>query len=596
MWKRTRDVITLFFILMLAIMAGCKRYGDPVDAGKKEEIYYAIRDCGITEPYNMEQQWKSKDLGILNDSGVLLGKMSGGDGREFYYGKNEDAAFVYNAASKEMKKIEIEDFSVNAYTACMDQDGTTYFCDVNALWKITEKEKLLLCKFKERDYVMERVDEIKVLADGTIEIKAFMEGKEHLLQCVKTQGVPTDPKEVTIALVSKDVCLEMAVAEFNRKNEKYRIIIETPQKNEDYSDFRTRIQLEITSGKGPDMVDNSVLLNYREYVAKGLLDPLSDVMGDPSDFIPATLSVGTYLRETYGVPYQCHVVVVAWRKSDLGEKEGIMLNDLIAMVKNDSQSILGIDGWGESLSGESIIYEYILGDKTNKEFIDWENGYSHLDEGPFAEMLKLMKDHVPGDSKAGIIKNALSVRSTVLQRSDLNFLKAILQGDEVIMGYPSMNGGRNVVLSYLLFLNSNSKNKEVAKDFLRYVQSEEYQMKIADYEMALGDGVSAEMPKLPVRWNAIKAWLDHKKNPDDKKVTYFRNGIEFMDTDLTDQQKQSFLVALENADFSEFGTTQVKNIIIEELTPFFSGEKTAQEVANVLHNRIQLYLDENQGQ
>ena len=592
MRKRTRHIIKFFFILVLAIMAGCQRNSDSVDTGKKEENYYVIRDCGVTELYDLEQQWSSKVPEILNVSGVLLGKMSGCDGSEIYYGQKEDSVFVYNADSQEMKIIEIEDFFVNAYRACIDQDGTMFFCDVNALWKISAQEKLLLCRFRQQDCVIERVDEIKVLADGTIEIKAFMEGMEHLIQCVKTQDVPTDPKEITIALASKDVCIEMAVAEFNRKNEGYRIIIETPQKNEDYSDFRTRIQLEITNGKGPDIVDNSILLNYREYASKRLLDPLSDVMGASSDFIPAALSVGTYLRETYGVPYQCHVVVVAWRKSDLGEKEGLTLNDLIAMLKNNSQRIVGIDGWGEGLTGEDIICEYVLGDKTNNEFIDWEKGISHLNEGTFAELLEFMKGHFPGDSKAGIMENALSVRCTILQRSDLNFLKTFFQGDEVIRGYPSMNGGRNVVLSYLLFLNSNSKNKEMAKNFLRYVQSEEYQMKIADYEMASGAGVSADMPKLPVRWNAIKAWLDHKNNPDYTKVTYFRNGIEFIDSDLTDQQKEYFLVALENADYSEFGTTQIENIIIEELTPFFNGEKSARDVSNVLHNRIQLYLDE----
>ncbi len=64
MRKRIRHIIVFFFFLMLAIMGGCERNSDSVDGEKKEEIYYAIRDCGITESYDLEQQWKLKDTAI----------------------------------------------------------------------------------------------------------------------------------------------------------------------------------------------------------------------------------------------------------------------------------------------------------------------------------------------------------------------------------------------------------------------------------------------------------------------------------------------------------------------------------------------------
>ena len=409
-------------------------------------------------------------------------------------------------------------------------------------------------------------------------------------------GMPEDvsggPKEITLAMASVDACMKLAVSEFNRKNGEYQIVLETPQKGEDYSDFRTRVQLEMTNGEGPDIVSTSVLLDYREYVRRGLLEPLSDVLENPSDYIPATLVAGKYRQETYGIPYQCHVVIVAWRKSEVGERESLTLRDLTEIMRGTSKPILAVDGWGANLTGSEVISNYVLRDRANKEFIDWENGVSHLNESAFVELLEFMKGYVAKEGQGVAREDALSVKCSVTQRSDLNFIKAYFHGDEVILGYPSLSGGRNVVLSYLLFISANSQNKEAAKEFLRYVQSEEYQKGLADYGVPMEVGVNAVMPFLPVRWTAMRAWLDHERDPH-VTATHTRNGVEYVDVDLTDQQKESFLAALEKADSSEIGTTQVAEIIEEELTPFFKGEKSAEEAANVLHHRIQLYLNED---
>ena len=37
---------------------------------------------------------------------------------------------------------------------------------------------------------------------------------------------------------------------------------------------------------------------------------------------------------------------------------------------------------------------------------------------------------------------------------------------------------------------------------------------------------------------------------------------------------------------------QVQTIIVEEITPFFEGKKSAEEAADVIQRRVQLYMDE----
>ena len=38
---------------------------------------------------------------------------------------------------------------------------------------------------------------------------------------------------------------------------------------------------------------------------------------------------------------------------------------------------------------------------------------------------------------------------------------------------------------------------------------------------------------------------------------------------------------------------QIREIINEEVQPYFEGQKTASEVAEIIQNRVQLYLFEN---
>ena len=42
-----------------------------------------------------------------------------------------------------------------------------------------------------------------------------------------------------------------------------------------------------------------------------------------------------------------------------------------------------------------------------------------------------------------------------------------------------------------------------------------------------------------------------------------------------------------------FYNDSVMNIINEEMPAFYTGQKTAQEVAKTIQNRVQLYVDEN---
>ena len=75
-------------------------------------------------------------------------------------------------------------------------------------------------------------------------------------------------------------------------------------------------------------------------------------------------------------------------------------------------------------------------------------------------------------------------------------------------------------------------------------------------------------------------------------MTYFsQSGIDYETAPITEKQAEVFCYLLEHAYPYKYKTA-ISEIVYAELPAYFCGEKSAEEVAKILDNRIQLYLDE----
>lgn len=59
---------------------------------------------------------------------------------------------------------------------------------------------------------------------------------------------------------------------------------------------------------------------------------------------------------------------------------------------------------------------------------------------------------------------------------------------------------------------------------------------------------------------------------------------------MTDEEEEIFWEMLDNSVYEQ--SNDIELIIYEEIPAFFDGNKTAEEVAKIIDNRVQLYLDE----
>ena len=101
------------------------------------------------------------------------------------------------------------------------------------------------------------------------------------------------------------------------------------------------------------------------------------------------------------------------------------------------------------------------------------------------------------------------------------------------------------------------------------------------------------MDALPVRKETFRWMLDTKG----EYTNYAKGQLQFMGMTyrmryLTDKEKEQVIYLVEHAKSYHPDLLAIRGILEEETEPYFTGAKSAEAVMEILHNRIQLYLDE----
>jgi ABC-type glycerol-3-phosphate transport system substrate-binding protein len=174
--------------------------------------------------------------------------------------------------------------------------------------------------------------------------------------------------------------------------------------------------------------------------------------------------------------------------------------------------------------------------------------------------------------------------------NDDQFNRALFGEPVTYVGYPSENGNGSLFISDMLVAISNKcTEKEAAWKFLSSMLSEEAQ---AQSRNAFG-------PRFPILKSALEKQIEEAM-----ATTYDINGKEVskslyslgsFEIDMYASTKEEIDIILDliakTEKFFVFDR-QIWNIIRDEAVGFFSGSKTAAETADIVENRIRVYVNE----
>ena len=302
---------------------------------------------------------------------------------------------------------------------------------------------------------------------------------------------------------------------------------------------------------------------------------MEDILDDEEDFWPAALDCGRFEGVLYGIPYECQIQTLICSK-EMTESDSIWTVDEMVDVVSKSEA----KAMARGNSGASIVYLCGLKDKSNTAYIDWEKGVSHLTEAPFQKLLQFAKEYRDDGSISMEDNNYV----TALQSAGLDTFSRMLYykenryGDETaFVGFPSTEGGVHYILSTNFYMNSASKKREGVKEFINYLLSEEMLKEYLEYSPT-GIVTTFHLPALPIRLStleySIKLLLDDSTSG------------------FTEEDAETARQILAHARPLEDDTKAIFSIIAEELSMYFAGNVSLEEVAKVMDNRVQLYLNE----
>ncbi len=180
----------------------------------------------------------------------------------------------------------------------------------------------------------------------------------------------------------------------------------------------------------------------------------------------------------------------------------------------------------------------------------------------------------------------------IVNFTDLRRIENGMFGEPVtFIGYPGAGGNGSVIkpgAEYAIL--DNSPNKDGAWAFLRNFYTEEYQDNIND----------SAVSEFPVRLSSLEILAENAKKGrysalerEYEELKWNLFGKEITIGVNTDEDNQRVYDLIEAAVGIMENDAYIYNIITEQSSAYFSGQKSAEEVAEIIQNRVQNYIDEN---
>ncbi len=481
---------------------------------------------------------------------------------------------------------------------CLNRAVTGEFvlADVSGIWAgVGDAPLKKILSFAEKGYTLEEILLLIPEEDGSLSLVVSFEGKLYMLKAEQTESA--EKQEITLVSYGSDA-LENVSAAFNRRSDQYYVTLFDPGDAPDREAYLQNLQMEMAAGRGPDLV-SPWIIRFDESGANGYLEPLDDIIEDPSEYWSACLESGREDGVLYCVPYRVSLSFLAASEALAGDLESWTLEQMMTAVRNSPAETLEVN-----MDGMDIVLRYGLMTPDNPQFIDYEAGISHLTEQPFLDFLEFAKDYsdelyyTTEDRMNYYVEAADYYREgriavhhlTLNTPSDLLFATACFQGQEALIGWPSAQGRGVSMSADSLCLNANSSCKDGAKEFLRYLVSAEGQLRFVQNYSIMKDYIVFSC-RMDVTEEALNAY---QENPKVKKNSGYKSlGVEYAVTPLSEEQIAQFWSLFEDAKPEFYWLSEICDMAREELAPYFSGDCTAEDAAAKLDNRVQLYLDEN---
>lgn len=450
-----------------------------------------------------------------------------------------------------------------------------------------------------------------LLEDGKVWVAAVHQENEksaevEITLLTKTKASEVKAKtELVLGTMWLDGDTRQEIIKYNKADNDYRITVKE-YATDDYETGLAQMNTDLVGAACPDIIDLSTI-DVDNYAQKGVLMDLNpyiekDESINPDDYLPNVFNVYQRDGKLYGILSSFYIRTLAVKTSLVGDKTEWTLQELMDFANSqDPEADLF-----QYASKKTVLYN-CLGMDINA-YVDWTTGKCNFNGENFIAMLEFANkfdDELDfdtmeeEDSTADRLHDgSLLLLDTSISSVQEHQMNVGMMGEPLTyIGYPVSEGCGSVIqpTGCSLGISAKSKNADGAWDFISTFISKDFQE--GSVEELGGWG-------FPVMKSAIDKQFELDMTPE---YTKDENGNEIeqvktswgmegfsMDIYAAKQEDVDAVKDLMNrVDKIAVHDTQLYDIVIEEVEPFFEGQKTAQEVADIIQSRIQIYVDEN---
>ncbi len=392
-------------------------------------------------------------------------------------------------------------------------------------------------------------------------------------------------EEIVLSISRMPAYMENVIVNYNKQSDKYEIVIRECPEDISVYDFRRNIQLEITTGKGPDILFFTSFTDCNMFpcAEDGYLMDVTDFLNEQTDIIDIAKGYTEVDGRIYAVPINMAIhTVCTFERYDTEQKDNTLKYWMT--LTEDTNTEYG-------RKNASLLEMLGVGVNGIQLFVDEEKGKSNFEQQEFIELLEFAKKYGYKNIGETISERVASGKQifweiNIQDFQQFWFQEAAFQELPSYIGFPTDEGGRHKLSCLSYAINNASKHKDGALDFLSYLLTDEQQR----ISFIGGQG-------FPVRESVLtKLWEEAIKEPytgDKETIGYESRGVYYEPRKMKEEEEAIFWEMLNNPLYNYFYNS-IGEIVEEETQPFFEGKKTAEEVANVIDNRVQIFLYETE--
>ncbi len=432
-------------------------------------------------------------------------------------------------------------------------------------------------------------------------------------------------QEVTMACLYLDSAVDDAVRDFNRRSTEYCVSIRDYSGGEPVTqDVRDRaitaLNLDIVSGKMPDLLSVQDGVPFKSYAQKGLLQDLGPWLASEGiELLPQLQRAGTVDGKTMMVCGSFAVITAIGSRDYLGDLQGWTAAEAEALAA----SLPECKGVFTSMMTRDLFLRYLA--SYLEGYLDWEAGTASFDSPEFRDVLEFAfglpiqppKESGMGDSEV-MGGTALAAAYTITSVSNWQVRDMVYMGKLVCPGFPA--GDRVGSLIYMtapMALSAAAACPEGAYAFLGSMLDEQAQTAYTDLFPSTAAAFENQL---------AEAMRDPTPEEGYKMIYTFSNGAQFLDPTvypweggegeqqprkvfcwvddngsvyrqenmyaMSEAQRDSLLALLDSAARSSSYDQTVARIVQEEAGAYFAGQRSVEETASRIQSRVELYLSE----